>query len=204
MQALLDWLTTLPPGTLYAVLFGAAAIENIFPPFPSDVVVAFGSFIIAQGGRGTLVGVFAATWIGNVGSAMLLYALGRRYGAERTERRLAGRHAEQRDARIRALMRRWGMAGVFLSRFIPGVRAIVPAVAGALRLPVVWTTVMIGVASALWYGFITTVAFRAGSNWEALRDAIARFGMTAAIGAAVLLALGIGTWMLVRRRSRAT
>ena len=90
MQSLLDWLVTLPQAALYAILFITAAIENLFPPFPSDVVVAFGGFVVAQAPGGTMLGVFLAVWIGNVGGAMLVYALGRRYGAERMERRLAG------------------------------------------------------------------------------------------------------------------
>lgn len=200
MQALLDWLTTLPPATLYGVIALTAAIENIFPPFPSDVVVAFGSFVVAQGQRGTMFGVFLATWIGNVSGAMLVYALGRRYGAARLERRLVGSHAQSRDARIRRLFKRYGMPAIFLSRFVPGVRAIVPAFAGALRLSVPWTTVMVASASAIWYGVITVIAFRVGSDWERLRGTIAQYSTTAAILAAVLLVGGIGVWWLVRAR----
>ena len=135
MQSLLNWLVTLSPGTLYSVLALVAAIENLVPPFPSDVVVAFGSFVAAQG-PGTAFGVFAFTWFGNVIGAMVVYALGRRYGARRLERRLAGKHAASRDARIRAMFKQYGMPAVFVSRFIPGVRAVVPVFAGALRLPV--------------------------------------------------------------------
>ena len=60
MQSLLDWLITLSPATLYTVLAVVAALENIVPPFPSDLVVAFGSFVAAQG-AGTALGVFAST-----------------------------------------------------------------------------------------------------------------------------------------------
>ena len=38
MQGLLDWLAALPAFALYAALAGAAAIENVFPPFPADTV----------------------------------------------------------------------------------------------------------------------------------------------------------------------
>jgi membrane protein DedA with SNARE-associated domain len=202
VQALLDWLITLPAGTLYAVIALTAAIENVFPPFPSDVVVAFGSFVVAQGRQGTMLGVFLATWFGNVGGAMLVYALGRRYGARKLERRLAGKHAESRDAQIRRLFKRYGMPAVFVSRFVPGVRAIVPAVAGALRLSLLWTTVMVATASAIWYGLITVVAFRVGSDWERLRDMVKQYSTTAAIVGAVILVVGIAAWWLVRRRQR--
>lgn len=200
MQSLLAWLVTLPVAALYTILGTTAAIENLVPPFPSDVVVAFGSFVVAQGGRGTMFGVFLVTWFGNVVGAILVYALGRRYGAERLERRLAGKHAQSRDARIRRMFERFGMPAVFVSRFVPGVRALVPAFAGALRLPVFLTTLMVATASALWYGFITIVAFRVGSDWERLKATIAQYGRTTAIIGVVLLGIGAAAWYIARRR----
>lgn len=199
MDGTLQWLLRLSPATLYSVLCGAATIENLIPPFPSDVVVAFGSFVAAQG-NGTAAGVFLATWFGNVAGAMIVFALGRRYGAERLERRLAGRHAEQRDARIRAMFHRYGMPAVFVSRFVPGVRAIVPAFAGALRLNPWWTSVMIGAASALWYGMITYVAFRVGADWPHLRAIISQFSSRAAIIGTIIFVAGIAAWLVARRR----
>lgn len=200
MQSIFDWLVTLPPGTLYAVLAFTAALENLVPPFPSDLTVMFGSFLVAQGNRGTLLAVFLFTFAGNVGGAMIVYVLGRRYGAEPLERRLAGKHAESFDARLRRLFDRFGMAAIFVSRFVPGVRAIVPAFAGALRLPVGGVFTMIAVASALWYGFITYVAFRVGADWDRLRSTLERYGSAAAIGAGVLLGVGLLAWFLTRRR----
>ncbi|HYC51330.1 MAG TPA: VTT domain-containing protein, partial [Gemmatimonadaceae bacterium] len=114
MESFLASLTTLPAGTLYTILLVTAAIENLIPPFPSDVVVAFGSFVVAQGNEGTMLGVFLATWSGNVAGALIVYALGRRYGAERLERRLAGKHAESADATIRRLFERYGLPAVFV------------------------------------------------------------------------------------------
>jgi membrane protein DedA with SNARE-associated domain len=203
LQSLLDWLITLSPATLYAVLLVTAGIENLVPPFPSDVVVAFGSFVVAQGKQGTMLGVCLSVWVGNVGGAMLVYAMGRRYGAERLERRLAGKKAASREATFRKWFERYGMPAVFVSRFVPGVRAIVPAFAGAARLSVLWVGLMIGTASAIWYGMITVVAFRVGSDWEKLRATVARFSTTAAVIGAVILVVGIAVWLLARRRHKA-
>ncbi len=199
MDGLLDWLQTVSPAALYGVIGGAAWVENVFPPFPSDVVVAFGSFLAAQGnGKASIV--FLATWIGNVSGAMLVYALGRRYGAERLERRLAGKRAESRDARIRAMFHRFGMPAIFVSRFVPGVRSLVPAFAGALRLPPLSTGVMIATASGLWYGLITLVAFRLGADWPRLRAIMTRYGSAAAVAGSIILVLGVTVWLFVRKR----
>lgn len=203
MQSLLNWLVTLSPGTLYTVLGVVAALENLIPPFPSDVVVAFGSFVAAQG-RATAFGVFISTWLGNVLGAMVVYGLGHRYGAERMERRLAGKHAQSWDARLRGMFRRYGLAAVFVSRFVPGVRALVPAFAGALRLPVVPTVAMIASASAIWYGLITFVAFHVGADWPRLKAMVAQYSTTAAIIGTVIIALGLAAWVLARSRQKRT
>lgn len=201
MDGLLEWVAALPEAALYAILFAAGTIENVFPPFPSDVVIAFGGFLLAQGARGSMLGVFLAVWVSNVASAMALYGLGRRYGASRVEGWIGGKHAADRDARLRKLFDRRGMIAIFLSRFVPGVRAIVPAFAGALKLPPVWVTVMVGSASAIWYGLITIIAFRVGSDWERLRAMVMQYGKVAAIVGAVLLVIGLLAWLIARKRS---
>lgn len=203
LESLLDWLGTLPPGALYAIVGLTGSVENVFPPFPSDVVIAFGSFVIAQTHNGTMLGVFLSVWSGNVASAMLVYGLGRRYGAERMERRLGGKHAASRDARFRKLLDRYGLPAIFVSRFVPGVRALVPAIAGALKLSAAWVMLMMGTASAIWYGAITVISFRVGSDWERMRDTVARYGTTAAIIATVILAAGIGAWLIAHRQREA-
>jgi membrane protein DedA with SNARE-associated domain len=198
VQRLLDWVAALPVLALYAALAGAAAIENVFPPFPADTVVAFGSFLAARG-QGSIVAVFLATWIGNLAGAALMYALGRRYGAALLRGRLL-RAGPDAEARIDAMYRRYGLWALALSRFIPGVRAIVPPFAGALRLSPVRALAAMGIASGIWYGAITVLAYRLGTSWEALRGAVARTGTWFAVGATILVAIVVAVVMLRRRR----
>jgi membrane protein DedA with SNARE-associated domain len=99
------------------------------------------------------------------------------------------------------MFQRYGMPAVFVSRFIPGVRAVVPVFAGALRLPVLPTAAMIASASGMWYGLITFVAFRVGADWPMLKGMVAQYSRTAAVAAAIL-ALGIAVWVLVRSRQK--
>ena len=198
MQPLLDWLAALPAFALYASLAGAAAIENVFPPFPADTVVAFGSFIAARG-SGSIIGVFAATWLGNMAGAAFMYALGRRYGAALLRGRLM-RAGPDAEARIDAMYLKYGLWALAVSRFIPGVRAIVPPFAGALRLSPVRALAAMGVASAIWYGAITVLAFRVGSSWEALQATVARAGTWMAVVATAIALVGVAIYFVRRRR----
>ena len=202
LESLLGWVSSLPTAALYVLVAFTAALENVFPPFPSDVVIAFASFLIAQGANGTRIGVFSAVWLGNVGGAMMVYALGRKYGTGRLEKRLAGSNAGRHDATVRKLFERYGLPAIFVSRFVPGVRAVVPAIAGALKLKPIPVTIMVGAASALWYGLITIIAFRVGSNWEKLRAMVGEYTTVAAIVGGVVLAGGVVAWLVVRKRRK--
>ena len=199
MDSLLAWLTSVPIGTLYVALAAVAAIENVFPPIPADTVVALGSFLAARG-KGSVIAAFAATWFGNVSCAMIMYAIGRRYGAERLEHRLLGDKGPQAERRLQTLYGRYGVIALFASRFIPGVRALVPPFAGALRVPALRAGIAIGSASAIWYGAVSYLGFTLGGNWPQVLRLISEYGRALAITAIGLLVLGGALWLTRSRK----
>jgi membrane protein DedA with SNARE-associated domain len=201
MNAALAWLTSLPPGALLSAMAVLAAIENIFPPIPADAIVALGGFLAARKGASPWP-AFLVVWGGNMAGVVLMYFLGRRYGTAVIERRYKLDRSGTADARVLHWHQRYGTLAFFLSRFVPGVRAVVPPVAGALRIPFPGAMVAIAAASGLWYGAITWVAFRAGNNWEALLATIGRLGGWTAAGAAGLLLALVGVWYFRRRHRR--
>ncbi|HKO16880.1 MAG TPA: DedA family protein [Gemmatimonadaceae bacterium] len=202
VQGFLDWLVGLPLGALYAALGVVAALENIFPPIPADTVVAVGSFLAARG-QGSAVGAFLATWLGNVGGAMIMYGVGRCYGAARLERRLLGARGPGAELQLQRMYGRYGIAALFISRFIPAVRALVPPFAGALRIPPLRTALAMGLASAIWYGIVSYVGFTVGGNWQRLSAIIGHYGRDLAIAATAIVALGAGVWWYRYRRRTA-
>jgi len=198
----IDWLSHIPLAALYLLMSAFAAVENVFPPVPADTIVALGSWLAARG-QGSAVWAFLATWIGNVAGAFAMYAVGRRHGAGWMRRRFPSLADERGERRLRDLHRKYGAAALVLSRFIPGVRALVPPFAGALHLSPLTTMLAIGSASAIWYGLISYLAFRAGADWGALTEMVTRSGRLAAIVAAVVIAIAALVWWLRTRRARA-
>lgn len=199
MNNLLDWLSGLPDPLLYGTLVLAAFAENVFPPLPADTVIALGAFVAARG-NGTAVGVWAATMLGNIGGAMLMYAVGRRYGLPFLQRRMPALFPPGASDRFSERFATQGMLAVVVSRFLPAVRAVVPPVAGAMGIGAVRALVAMTLASGAWYGAVCLLAFRAGANAEALLARIAAEQRT--VG---LVALGIaiiGGVLLYRRRRR--
>lgn len=198
MDAVLAWLGSLPPAALYVILAVVAATENFVPPIPADVIVAFGSFLAAREQRSPIPTIIAVV-VGNVGGALAMFALGRRYGADwiRRRMRVMGEGAEQR---VRHWYNRFGLPALFLSRFLPGVRAVVPPLAGAIRVPATGAIIAIATASTLWYATLAILAYRLGSEWDRIASAIGEFQKGAAIVAGSIVALTAGMWWLLRRR----
>ncbi|WP_053334538.1 DedA family protein [Gemmatimonas phototrophica] len=185
MNDLLAWLAGLPDPLLYGAILVAAFAENVFPPLPADTVIALGAFVAARG-NGTMLGVWAATMVGNVGGAMLMYALGHRFGLPWLIRRFPSIVTEQAAGEFSRQFQRQGMVAVVISRFLPGVRALVPPMAGALGIGAGRSAIAMSLASGVWYGVVCLLAFRAGASADQLLAAITRQQRT--LG---LVALGI-------------
>jgi membrane protein DedA with SNARE-associated domain len=199
MQGVLDWLSSLPIVALYATMFVSAGIENIFPPIPADTIVAFGTFLAARG-KGTVIGAFLSVWLGNLTGASIMYGAGRRYGASHVEKRLLKDKGAAAEGRLRTLYERYGIGALFLSRFVPGVRAIVPPFAGALKVPFLPALTVMGIASGLWYGFVAWLAFGLGSNWDALQATLKQYGTIAAAIASGVAVVAAIVWLFRKRR----
>ncbi len=201
LESITGWLGDLPLGSLYLTILVLSAFENFFPPFPSDAVIAFGAFL-ADRAHGAAFTVFFLGWFGNVSGAGITYALGRRFGSKAFLRRLekyAGPDAEQR---IKQLHKRYGFGGLFVSRFLPGVRAIVPPFAGAMKLPAARVLLSVASASAVWFALITFLAFRAGENWDVVEGYLVRSGKVAAAIAIGIVLLSVALWLYKRRENK--
>jgi membrane protein DedA with SNARE-associated domain len=199
MSGLVQWLSGVPLGALYLLMALFAAVENVFPPVPADTVVALGSWLAARG-QGSPLWAFLATWIGNVAGASAMYFVGRRHGSAWIRRRFPSLADERGERRLRELHGKYGTLSLLLSRFIPGVRALVPPFAGALRLSPVSSLAAIAIASGVWYGLVSYLAFRAGADWNALMATIALDGRIIALVALVLVGIGALVWWIRRRR----
>jgi membrane protein DedA with SNARE-associated domain len=203
LGGLIDRLLELPALAVYAVIAGLAAAENVFPPVPADSAVAVGAALSA-GGRVTAWGIFLVTWVANVTSAALVYVAARTVGRDFFRGPL-GRRLIRREAlaRIERLYHRHGTWAIFASRFIPGVRAVVPAFAGVVNLDPARALLPVGVASALWYGSLTFGAVTLVGNVGAIGAFLARFQLAAFFGGLVIIA-GVVGGILVRRRHRSS
>jgi membrane protein DedA with SNARE-associated domain len=198
LEELLQQLPSLPPAVVYTIIGVLASVENVFPPVPADTAVALGAFLSTTGVVSAW-SVFAVTWVANVGSGAGVYVAARTLGRKFFSGRLGRRLLNPKHLRkLERLYDRYGAWGIFLSRFVPGARAVIPLFAGIAGLKSFRALVPMAVASGIWYGVLTLVAatllpklddvatFIIGLNW---------------VGLAILgLAAGTVGWIVLRRR----
>lgn len=201
IDGLVAWMAGLPGPLVYLVVGAFAALENLVPPVPADVVALFGGFLAGQG-TVSAWGAFLVVWIANVSGALVVYWLGHHYGTAffqgRLGRFLLQPHQMEQLARFYA---RHGTRVIFISRFLPAFRAVVPIFAGTSGLGFVRTAIPIALASGLWYGIIVYLGATAGRNWTLVREKIEASGQWLGLAAMVLMVGVAILWWKTRRRA---
>ncbi|MBT3155464.1 DedA family protein [Streptomyces sp. CHD11] len=167
----------------------AIALENLFPPLPSEVILPLAGFA-ASSGRMGLFEVLLWTTLGSVVGALALYGVGALLGRERTVA-IAGRLPLVKVSDIEkteAWFLRHGTKAVFFGRMIPIFRSLISVPAGVerMRLPVFLGLTALG--SAIWNTVFVLAGYALGDNWEQV-TAVASAYSKVALGVALLTVL---------------
>jgi membrane protein DedA with SNARE-associated domain len=179
---------------IYIVLAAGAAVENVFPPIPADTFVLLGAFL-AERGRADLRLVFLATWICNVASALAVYGLARKWGPGFFQHGIG--HFLLRPHQMEQIDRFYGRYGtpvIFVSRFLPAFRAIVPVFAGVSGVSLPRVAAPVAAASAAWYGGLIVLGSAASRNWSTIVDLFGRISVWLSILAVALIAMVAFWW----------
>jgi membrane protein DedA with SNARE-associated domain len=176
------------------------ALENLFPPIPSEVVLPFAGFRAERGDLDLVLAWVAATTGALVG-ALILYALGAWVGSERLHQ-LAGKRwfvvLSQSDyERGERFFDRHGGKIVLFGRCVPLVRSVVSVPAGVARMPLVRFCLYTAAGSAVWNALFIGAGYQLGQNYERVEGWVSPVAYT-------VLAVLVGwagwlTWRKVRR-----
>lgn len=184
------------------LVFAAAAIEYVFPPFWGDTIMLTGCFLVGID-RVDPAPVFAAALLGSVVGALSAYGIGMRFGA--ASLRLVSRspRAQRLHARAQGWQAAHGARILAVNRFLPGVRAFSLPLAGISRMPLrtvfLWSTVSNVAYCSLLLGLGLVVG--AGSADIAEMEGRFRAASLFAAGLALLLVAGLTLrHFLVQRR----
>ncbi|GAA2046105.1 DedA family protein [Agromyces tropicus] len=145
----------------------AIALENLFPPLPSEVILPLAGFTASRGSF-TLVEVLAWTTAGSVVGALALYLVGALLGRERTRAIVkAIPLVDVADVdRTEAWFDRHGRRAVFFGRMVPLFRSLVSIPAGVTRMQVGAFLALTTLGSAIWNTVFVLAGYVLGENWH--------------------------------------
>jgi membrane-associated protein len=195
--AILELLNQLPPEMAYGVLFLAAMIEYVFPPFPGDTVVVAGTALVTAFGW-PLAPVFTAVTLGAIVGGGLDFAVGAWLVRSGAVARMPPKRRKIIDLLV-ARFERYGAVYLAVNRFIPGVRAFFFIAAGLAGLRVGPVLFWALVSATAWNGLLVGLGIVLGGNVEEMGLWVGRHSM--GVGVFVTLAVtwvAFQTWREVR------
>ncbi len=145
----------------------AIALENLFPPLPSEVILPLAGFTASKGDMGLFDAVLWTT-LGSVVGALALYAVGALLGRERVvfiASKLPLVSVSDIE-KTEAWFARHGRKTVFFGRMIPIFRSLISIPAGVERMPVLVFTLLTTLGSLIWNTAFVMAGFLLGEQWD--------------------------------------
>ena len=189
-----------PPAVVYGIVFLSCILEAFFPPWPTDVISVYAGFLAGRGQVDSTLVVIAAV-VGTQLGVMATFWLGRRFGRALLVGRLGQLLRADRLAHLEHWFARYGAPAIAISRFFPGIRALVTPAAGLAGFPawkVLWWS---GVSSVVWNVLVVGLGVLAGVHLDWARQVLMGYNVVA--GSVLLVAAVAGGLVLfLRLRAR--
>lgn len=169
VEQLFEWIQTLSPISIYFIFTLVAYLENILPPIPGDVLVAFGGYLAAEQII-NVVPVLMFTTIASVIGFMSMYAIGRYFGDRIEEERNRFWLMRFIDVKyfdkVNRWMSRWGQGVILANRFLAGTRSAISLVSGMTKTKIYPTVISSFISSILWNTILIAFGWIVHENWQ--------------------------------------
>ncbi|MBK3565006.1 MULTISPECIES: DedA family protein [unclassified Streptomyces] len=194
-----EWLDTVPPVAVYALVALVIGVESLGIPLPGEIVLVSAALLSSQHSGINPIILGACASLGAVIGDSIGYAIGRKGGrpllawlADKFPRHFSEGHV----ATAERSFEKWGMWAVFFGRFIALLRIFAGPLAGVLHMPY-WkflTANLLG--GIIWAGGTTAVVYYVGIVAEDWLKRFSYFGLAAAV------LVGLASMLMVRRKAQ--
>lgn len=187
----------------YLGVFLLIAIENIFPPIPSEMILTFAGFMTTITALNVWWVIIAAT-LGSVVGAIILYSLGRILNVDRLEALFAGPvgrtlRLKREDVRTaEKWFHQYGNKTVFFCRFVPIVRSLISVPAGMAKMKITVFLALTTIGTFIWNLVLVYLGRVAGQAWEKIAGYFDAYS-TIALVIFIIIALVIVALFIKRR-----
>ena len=183
----------------YAGVFLLMVAESMILPIPSEAVMPFAGFLVAEGTL-SLVGVVLCATLGSIAGSLIGYAIGKFGGLPFLTR--FGKYVllDADDlSKTNSFFQRRGSITIFVSRFIPVVRHLISIPAGMAGMRLLPFCIFTIIGAGLWNAFLTVCGYMLKKNWAA----VMRYSQLIDIAVLVVLAGLVALFVVRHLRRRA-
>jgi membrane protein DedA with SNARE-associated domain len=204
---LTEWATDVVEQLGYLGVAMLVAIENVFPPIPSEVVLGLAGFTASEGDA-SVVGMIIAATVGSVVGALVLYGFAAAVGPLRL-RAIVIRYGawigfgESDLDRAEAWFDRRSRSAVLLCRCVPLIRSLISIPAGFRRMPLATFTIFTLIGSLIWNTVLIVAGYLLAEQWEAVLDYTEPFQTLVMVLIGVLVVALVVRKVVLTRRERA-
>ncbi|MFF7856384.1 VTT domain-containing protein [Streptomyces sp. NPDC007904] len=177
----------------------AIALENLFPPLPSELILPLTGFAAGQGVL-TLASALFWTTLGSVAGAVVLYWIGMLFGRERMHAVWAKLPLVKASdlERTEQWFVKHGTKAVFLGRMVPIFRSLISVPAGVERMPLPVFVMLTTLGSLIWNSVLVMAGYWLGDQWEVVETYIGILSKAVL----VLVVVAFAGYVAVRLRGR--
>jgi membrane protein DedA with SNARE-associated domain len=167
LENFIDSIISLNPIWIYLLAVLIAYIENIFPPFPSDVVLVAAGYLCATG-RVDFITILVISTIGSATGFLTMYKVGSWFGLRIINTKRFRFIQMNQVQKVELWFHKYGYFVVVANRFLAGTRAVVSFFTGVSNLPIIKTMILASISSLIWNTILLLAGKELGSNWNSI------------------------------------
>jgi membrane protein DedA with SNARE-associated domain len=193
--------------------FGIAfliAVENIFPPIPSEVILTLGGFLTTTHKGMNIPEVIIASTIGSLMGAIVLFSFGLYFSEEKVyafiDSKWGKRLGFKHDDLTKAInwFNKWGKAGVFFGRCVPIIRSIISIPAGMVKMNWGEFLIFTTIGSAIWNTILVIAGAYLGERRYIILELLDQYKMVAVVIFGVIGLYFVYLWLDRIRKEKIT
>lgn len=184
------------------------AIENIFPPIPSEIILTFGGFMTKMPNSSlTIVGVIIAATLGSLLGAIALYYIGKILNKERLKKIVSGKIGKILFLKPKDIEKadKWfdekGNKTVFFCRFVPVIRSLISIPAGMSEMKMSKFLIYTIAGSVIWNTVLVVLGSIVGENWESVAAAFDTYSKITVIVLGILFIILVSIFYYKKRKT---
>ena len=180
----------------YIGVFLLIAIENIFPPIPSEVILLFAGFMTTYSELNIILMIIFAT-LGSLLGAIVLYYIGKILNKERLKKIVSGKIGKVLRLKNSDIDKadEWfdtkGNKTVFFCRFIPIVRSLISIPAGMSEMPLGKFFLYTTTGSLIWNTVLIVIGSIVGENWQSILNIFDTYSNIVLVLLVIIFVVGV-------------